>query len=164
MQDAGWWYPPCQDWSNWLPPHLCALAAADQDIPPQPVDATFEDAQLIKITGHTMVLVITQNNLPEPCTDRGRTIMLPALELSLDCFELRHHPLLRRDPPDGEGSLPVALPTEMGEAQEGEGLWFSLSTQAAGRVWGLRLRRTEQKLAISLPLMLPSAESKASAS
>jgi hypothetical protein len=44
MQDAGRWNPPCQDWSNSLPSHLCALTAADQNIPPQPVDATFEDA------------------------------------------------------------------------------------------------------------------------
>src|SRR5512147_1215522 len=95
MQDAGWCYPPCQDWSNSLPSHLRALAAADQDIPPQSVDATFEDAQLIKITGDSMVLVITQHNSLEPCTDRGRAIMLPALRLSLDSFELRHHPLLR---------------------------------------------------------------------
>jgi hypothetical protein len=29
MQDAGWWNPPCQDWSNSLPSHLCALTAAD---------------------------------------------------------------------------------------------------------------------------------------
>jgi len=47
MQDAGWWYPPSQEWSNALPSHLCALAAADQNIPPQSVDTTFEDAQLI---------------------------------------------------------------------------------------------------------------------
>lgn len=52
MQDAEWWKnPPCQDWSNSLPPHLCALAAAGQDILPPPIDATFEDARLIKITG-----------------------------------------------------------------------------------------------------------------
>ena len=60
--------------------------------------------------------------------DCGRAIMLPALKLSLDRFELRHHPLLRRDPPDGEGSLLVALPTDMGKAQEGEGLGFALAT------------------------------------
>src|SRR5271163_2924584 len=36
--------------------------------------------------------------------------------------------------------------------------------EASRRVWGLRLRRTEQELAISLPLMLPSANAKASAS
>jgi hypothetical protein len=36
-----------------------------------------------------VVLVITQHNLPEPCTDLGHAIMLPALKLSLDGFELR---------------------------------------------------------------------------
>ena len=74
-----------------------------------------------------MVLVVTQHNLPEPCTDFGRAIMLPALKLSLDGFQLRDHPLLRRFPPDDEGSVAVALPTVVREAQEREGLWFSLS-------------------------------------
>jgi hypothetical protein len=36
--------------------------------------------------------------------------------------------------------------------------------EASRRVWGLRLRRTEQELARSLPPMLPSAKAKASAS
>ena len=74
-----------------------------------------------------MVLVIAQHNLPEPCSDRGHAFMHPALKLSLDGFEFRNHSLLRSDPPYGEGSALVALPTVVGEAQEGEGLWFSLS-------------------------------------
>ncbi len=74
-----------------------------------------------------MVLVITQHDLPEPCTDFGHAIMRPALKLSLDGFELRDHPLLRRDPPDDEYSITDALPTEVSKTQEREGLWFSLS-------------------------------------
>jgi hypothetical protein len=74
-----------------------------------------------------MVLVVTQHDSPKPCTDHGRTIMLPALKLSLDGFQLRDHPLLRRDPPDDEGSITDALPTEVSKTQEREGLWFSLS-------------------------------------
>ena len=74
-----------------------------------------------------MVLVISQHNFPKPCTDLGRAMMLPALKLRLNGFELRHHALLRRDPPDDEGSS-GELPAEVGETQEREGLWFSLST------------------------------------
>jgi len=55
-------------------------------------------------------------------------MMLPSLELSLDGFEFRDHPLLRRNPPDDEGSVLAALPTVVSETQEGEGLWFSLAT------------------------------------
>ena len=73
-----------------------------------------------------MVLVVAQHDFPKPCTDLGRTMMLPALKLRLDGFELRDHPLLRRNPPDDEGSG-SELPTEVGETQEREGFWFSLS-------------------------------------
>jgi hypothetical protein len=65
-----------------------------------------------------VVLVISQNNLPEPCTDLDHAIMHPALKLNLDGFEFRNHSLLRSDPPYGEGSALVALPTVVGEAQE----------------------------------------------
>ena len=75
-----------------------------------------------------MVLVVAQPNLAKPCTDLGRAMMLPALKLSLDGFELRDHSLLRRNPPDDESSVANALPTEVSETQEREGLWFSLST------------------------------------
>ena len=75
-----------------------------------------------------MVLVVAQHNLAKPCTDFGRAMMLPALKLGLNGFELRDHPLLRRNPPDDERSVAVALPTEVSETQEREGLWFSLST------------------------------------
>src|SRR6266478_3521952 len=86
-----------------------------------------KDAQLSRVAGHSMVLVVAQHNGPKPCTDRGRAIVPPALKLSLDGFQLRDHPLLRRDPPDDEGSVTDALPTEVGKTQEREGLWFSLS-------------------------------------
>jgi hypothetical protein len=49
-----------------------------------------------------MVLVVAQHNLTKPCTDLGRTMMLPALKLGLDGLELRDHSLLRRKPPDHE--------------------------------------------------------------
>ena len=74
-----------------------------------------------------MVLVVTQHNLPKPRTDIGHAIMHPALKLNLDGFKLRNYSLFRSNPPYGEGSALVALPTVVGEAQEREGLWFSLS-------------------------------------
>ena len=53
-------------------------------------------------------------------------MMLTALQLSLDGFELGYHSLLRRDPPD-EGAIAVTLPTIVSETQERESLRFSLS-------------------------------------
>ena len=92
MQSAGLGNPPVQDWGETIPSHLCALAATDKDAPPQPANATTKDAQLNRVTRNGMVLVVSQLNLPEPCTDLGRTIMLPALKLGLDGFELRDCP------------------------------------------------------------------------
>jgi hypothetical protein len=74
-----------------------------------------------------VVLVITQHNLPEPNTNIGVAIVHPALKLDLNGFKLRNHSLFRSNPPYGEGSALVALPTVVGEAQEREGLWLSLS-------------------------------------
>ena len=127
MQDARLGNPSVQQWGKSLPPHLCSLTAPDENTPPQPVDTSLKDAQLSRVAGHSMVLVVTQHDRPKPCTDRGRTIMLPALRLSLDGFQPRDHPLLRRDPPDDEGSVTDALPTEVSKPQEREGLWFSRS-------------------------------------
>src|SRR5262245_58970510 len=74
-----------------------------------------------------MILVISPYNLPKPCSDFSRTMMLPELKLSLDGFELRDHPLLRRNPPDNEWSG-GELATEMGETQKCEGFRFSSAT------------------------------------
>jgi len=63
-------------------------------------NATAKDAQLSRVTRNSMVLVVSQHNLPKPGTDFGRAMVLPALKLSLNGFKLRDHPLLRRDPPD----------------------------------------------------------------
>ena len=128
MQSAGLGNPPGQDWGETSPSHLCALAATNKDAPPQPANATLEDAQLSRVTRNGMVLVVAQHNFPKPCTDLGCAMMLPALKLSLDGFELRNHSLLRRNPPDDECFVADALPTEVGETQEREGFWFSLST------------------------------------
>lgn len=66
MQDAGLGNPSVQEWEKSLPPHLCALAPADENAPPQPVDASLEDAQLSRVPRDSMVLVITQHNFLEP--------------------------------------------------------------------------------------------------
>ena len=51
-----------------------------------------------------MVLVVAQYNLSKARADFGPTVMLPALKFSLDGFQLRDHPFLSHDPPDGECS------------------------------------------------------------
>src|SRR5262245_22986928 len=74
-----------------------------------------------------MILVVSPYNLPKPCSDLSRTMMLPELKLAPDGFELRDHPLLRRNPPDNEWPG-GELATEMGETQKRERLRFSFAT------------------------------------
>ena len=128
MQNAGWWYPLVEDRSELLPLLLGALAATNQNGMPQPIDASLEEAQLIDVARDSMVLVVAGDHTPKPYTDLTGAIMLTASELSLDDLELRNHALLRSDPPDGEGLGLVALSTEVGEAQEVEGLRFPFPT------------------------------------
>src|SRR5215472_7003615 len=86
-----------------------------------------EDVQLRGVPRYSMVLVVTQHDLPKPYPDRGRTMMPPALKFSLNGFQLRDHPLLRRDPPNDEWSS-GQVSTKVGETQESEGLRFSFAT------------------------------------
>ena len=83
--------------------------------------------ELPRVTGNGMISVVAHYNLPKPRTDLGSTVMLLALKFCLNSFQLRDHPLLRRDPPDDKWSG-SELATEMGEAQKREGLWFPLAT------------------------------------
>jgi len=67
-------------------------------------------------------------------------MMLPALKRRLNGFELRDHSLLRRNPPDDESSVAVALPTEVGETQQNAAYPFWAFTIMSQRI---ALRTTE---------------------
>jgi hypothetical protein len=127
MQNMGSWNPSGQEWIESIPPHLCTLTATYEYSSPQPANATSKDAQLCRVARNSMVLVVAQHNLAEPCTNLGRAMMLPTLKLRLDGFELRGHPPLRRNPPDDESCVTVALPAVVSETQKHKGLRFSLT-------------------------------------
>ena len=125
VQDLRARYPPFEEGTKSLPPFAGALTAACQSLVPQSVDALPEGAQLPDIAGRCVVLVVAVDDFPKPCTDVAWAIMHPAAKLDLDCLELRNHPLLRRNAPDGERIGLVASPTVVSKAQEVERLWFS---------------------------------------
>ena len=84
MQDFRARYPSFEQRSESLPPFASPLTPACEDVIPQPVDALPEGAQLSKVSGHCVVLVITVDDLPKPCTDLARASMHPAVKLDLD--------------------------------------------------------------------------------
>src|ERR1700674_125248 len=128
MQNVGLRNPPVQDGEQTPPAHLGALTATNQNIPPQSASAPPEDAQLSRVPWDSVILVITQHHLPKPCASLAGRVMLPALKFNLEGFQLRNHPLLGRNPPDGENSGVSGAPTEVGEAQKRKGLRFPLAT------------------------------------
>ena len=128
VQDSGCWYPLVEDRGELLPLLPGALTASNQYVMPQSIDAFAEEAQLIDVAGHRMVLVVAGDHTPKPYTNLTGAIMLTASKFSLDGLELRNHSLFRSNPPDGEGLGLVTLPTEVGEAQEVEGLRFPFPT------------------------------------
>jgi hypothetical protein len=65
-----------------------------------------------------MVLVVALRNLPKPCADFTRAMMLPILKLCLDDIEFRNHSLLRRNAPDVKGSAAREISTKMREPQK----------------------------------------------
>jgi hypothetical protein len=54
------------------------LAATNQNVSPEPIDALSEGAQLTDIPGNSMVLVVASDHFPKPCTNLTDAIMLPA--------------------------------------------------------------------------------------
>ena len=125
VQDVRAGYPSFEERSKSLPTFACPLTAACECLVPQSIDALTEGAQLSEVARHCVVLVVAVDDLPKPCTDLAWASMHPAAKFDLDGLQLRNHPLLRRNAPDGEGPGLVALPTVVSEPQEGERLWLS---------------------------------------
>jgi len=63
MEDAALGNPSLQERAKSLPPHLCSLAAPDENTSPQPVNTMLKDAQLSRVTRDSMVLVVAQHKL-----------------------------------------------------------------------------------------------------
>ena len=78
MQNAGLGNPPIEDWGETIPSHLCALTATDQDVPPQPANATLKDAQLSRV--------------PRNGISSGKEMNIPAARRSLDQKHCRYEP------------------------------------------------------------------------
>ncbi len=95
VQNARWWDPPVEDRSERLPLLPRALTATNQYVVPQSLYAFLEEAQLIEVAGHSMVLVVAGDHTPKPYAYLTGAIMLTASKLRFDGLELRNHSLFR---------------------------------------------------------------------
>ena len=115
MQNLGWRNPPVQDWGKTIPTPL----RVDYGGPEHSAIACTREVWRCATESCSREQRGIGNNPARPsgATNTGVAIMHPALKLCLDGLELRDHLLLRSDPPYGEGSALVALPTVVSEAR-----------------------------------------------
>jgi hypothetical protein len=64
MQDAGCWNPSVEDRAVLRPLLSRFLTATNENTSPQPLDAMFEEVQLIDVAGNSMIEVVTRYHLP----------------------------------------------------------------------------------------------------
>ena len=115
------------------------LTATNENTWPEPMDAMFEEVQLIDVAGNSMIEVVTRYHLPysHAPTFFDHAIMHPALKFNLDIFELlaaiRFCAVIRHTV---KVLVLVPLPTVVSKAQEVEGLRFSLAAllSVTGRI------------------------------
>ena len=105
MQNAGLGNPPVQDWGADEPN---APVRADCDGLRHSATACKRDVERCATESSSLERHGIGSSPAQPSEAMHRLAvvrsMLPTLKLSLDGFELRNHPLLRRNPPDDEGS------------------------------------------------------------
>jgi hypothetical protein len=82
-----------------------------------------------KISRHSMVLIETLCNAPQPCPDLIERFVHPEAQRLLNLLQLCHHPLIRRLAPDHE-QAPWTSPTLVGESKKRERLRFLLAPLA----------------------------------
>ncbi|HEX4807451.1 MAG TPA: hypothetical protein VH325_00890 [Bryobacteraceae bacterium] len=83
MQDSGLGNPSEQERGEPIATDLSTLAAENQFAPQQPSNSPAEDAQLASATRNSVVLVITQHDLPKPGTNFGRKMIVAEKGFSL---------------------------------------------------------------------------------
>jgi hypothetical protein len=105
------------------------LTAAAKYRPPQAQQSMSKSAHRPKISGHRVIAIVSQQNAPQPGSYLGYRRMHPLAQHLLNLLQLRHHPLLRRLPPDHEPALGVPA-TLMHEPQKRERLRFPLAPAA----------------------------------
>ena len=58
MQDAGCWNPSVEDRAVFRPLLSRLLTATNENTSPEPMDAMFEEVQLIDVAGNSMIEVV----------------------------------------------------------------------------------------------------------
>ena len=97
--------PASEQWTDASPSDLRPLTATVKYGSPQPLQPMPEDVHRSKISGHSVVSIVTLQDAPQPCPDLLQRLVHPAAQRLLNLLQLGHHPLVRRLSPDREPAL-----------------------------------------------------------
>jgi len=102
MPHAGGRKPAIKQWAEATPTNIGPLTAMTKSPSPQLAEPMPKGVHRPKISRHSVVLIETLRNPPQPRPGLRQWLVHPLAQLQLNLLQLCHHPLVRRLPPDHE--------------------------------------------------------------
>ena len=127
MHDTWLGNPPLSQRPETRPRHAVALAPSLEGAEPIPLDLDLKAFQTLHIPWYTIIIIMSLDHPPKPCSEMGNRSMTPPHQGGFDGLKLLTHPFFDRSSFDDEPLIPVALATNMHKPQELKGLWLPLS-------------------------------------
>ena len=94
--------PAIKERADAVPTDVRPLASLTKRVSPHAPQPMPKGLHRSEISRHSVVLIETLRNAPQPCPDLVQRLVHPGPQLLFDLLQLRHHPLVRRLSPDHE--------------------------------------------------------------